>query len=214
MTGLEVGKLNKLSSTKDEILHLLKKYKKLAVTELESFLGITGMAVRRHLNQLETESLIQTETIRKNMGRPVQLYSLTNVGEEWFPKNYSAMTVDFLKDIEELSGREMVDALFKKREARLEEKYKARTESKSLKERIAELADIQNENGYMVEWNENSEGEFEFIEYNCPIFKVATNYNKACSCEHSLFQKVLQTDKVEQVCCMAKGGDFCKYVIK
>ncbi|WP_249310378.1 metalloregulator ArsR/SmtB family transcription factor [Bacillus sp. FJAT-49736] len=201
-------------STKDEIMHLLKKYKRLSVSELEGHLGITGMAVRRHLNQLEAEDNIKTETIRKNMGRPVQLYSLTRTGEEWFPKNYSAMTVDFLRDIEELSGPEMVDALFQKREARLEEKYKARIEDNDLKERVAVLADIQNENGYMVEWQENENGEFEFVEYNCPIFKVASNYHKACSCEHSLFQKVLQTDKVEQVCCMAKGGDFCKYVIK
>ncbi|MCI1590078.1 helix-turn-helix transcriptional regulator [Heyndrickxia oleronia] len=206
--------MKKTASTKDEILHLLKRYKKMSVVDLETHLEITGMAVRRHLNNLENERMIQSETIRKNMGRPVQLYSLTKIGEGHFPKSYSNMTVEFLEDIEAINGPEMIDVLFQNRETRMEAKYKARIEQNDLKDRVAELAKIQNENGYMVDWEEKEEGVFELIEYNCPIFEVARKYPKACSCEQSLFQKVLQTDEIEQVCCMSKGGDHCKYLIK
>lgn len=211
---LEVSSLKKTSSTKDQILHLLKKHKKLSVVDLEAFLEITGMAVRRHLNNLENERLIQSETIRKNMGRPVQVYFLTKLGEEQFPKSYSNMTVEFLEDIEEMNGLDMIDTLFQNREKRLEKKYMERMDQSDLKDRVAELVEIQNENGYMVDWTEKDKGTFELIEYNCPIFEVARKYPKACSCEHSLFQKVLKTSEIEQVCCMSKGGDHCKYIIK
>lgn len=206
--------MKKISSTKEQILHLLKRHKKLSVVDLEELLEITGMAVRRHLNNLENERLIQSETLRKNMGRPVQVYFLTKAGEEQFPKSYSNMTVEFLEDIEEINGHEMIDVLFQKRESRLENKYKDRLGHLTLKDRVAELAEIQNENGYMVDWIEKEEGMFELIEYNCPIFEVARKYPTACSCEHSLFQKVLKTSEIEQVCCMSKGGDHCKYIIK
>ncbi|MGE8206967.1 helix-turn-helix transcriptional regulator [Heyndrickxia sp. NPDC080065] len=206
--------MKKISSTKDEILYLLKRYKKLSVVDLESHLEITGMAVRRHLNNLENDRLIHSETIRKNMGRPVQVYSLTKDGEGLFPKSYSNITVEFLEDIEKINGMEMIDVLFQNRETRLENKYKDRIGHLNLKDRVAELTEIQNENGYMVEWDEKDDGTFEIIEYNCPIFEVARKYPKACSCEHSLFQKVLKTSDIEQVCCMSKGGDHCKYVIK
>jgi predicted ArsR family transcriptional regulator len=208
-----VKKMSKQAPTKEEILHLIKKHKRLSVTDFEAHLGITGMAIRRHLNKLEADGLIETETIRKNMGRPVQLYGLSKQGEEWFPKNYSNMTVEFLQDIEEMNGPEMVESLFEKREIRLEQKYKERIEDKNLAERVAELAKIQNENGYMVEWEDKGNGEYELIEYNCPIFEVAHRYTKACTCEQSLFKKVLQTDQIEQACCMAKGGKHCKYII-
>ncbi|MEK5524036.1 hypothetical protein B5V89_11025 [Heyndrickxia sporothermodurans] len=206
--------MEKKSSTRDQLLHLLKRYKKLSVVDLESHLEITGMAVRRHLNNLENERLIQSETIRKSMGRPVQVYFLTKTGENQFPKSYSSITVEFLEDIEEMNGQEMIDTLFQNRERRLENKYKERIQHNQLKDRVAELANIQNENGYMVEWVEKEDGTFELTEYNCPIFDVARKYQKACSCEHSLFQKILKTNEIEQVCCMSKGGDHCKYVIK
>lgn len=204
----------KTSSTKDEILHLLKKYKKLSVVELEGYLDITGMAVRRHLNNLENERLIQSKTIKRTMGRPVQVYSLSRNGEEQFPKSYANITVEFLEDIEEVNGKAMIDQLFQNRERRLEKKYGDQIADNELRNRVEKLAVIQNENGYMVEWTENEDGNYELIEYNCPIFEVARKYPKACSCEHSLFRKVLKTDDVEQVCCMSKGGDHCKYVIK
>ncbi|MBA4537544.1 transcriptional regulator [Bacillus aquiflavi] len=201
-------------STRDQLLNLLKTEKRLTVTEMSSQLGITGMAIRRHLNNLEREGYIQTSIVRKNMGRPVQIFSLSQKGENLFPKSYANIAVEFLEDIEAMKGQELVAALFQNREARLEEKYKQRIKSKTFIGRVAELAEIQNESGYMVNWKETSNGVFEFIEHNCPIYDVASKYNQACSCEVSLFKKVLQTGNVEQIHCMVKGGDACQYVFK
>ncbi|MBY6036721.1 transcriptional regulator [Fictibacillus nanhaiensis] len=204
------------TSTRDEIIYLLKRNKRMTVTEMAKSLGITEMAVRRHLNTLERDHVIETTLVRQAMGRPIHFYHLSAVGDEQFPRNYSGLTVDFLKDIEEMDGTHTVDRLFKRRENRLQDKYKDRMNTLTrFEEKVNELANIQNEAGYMVDWKKGEEaGTYVLTEYNCPIAMVANEYQQACSCELSLFKRMLNTDDIERKTCMAKGGDYCCYVIK
>ncbi|MGA4718895.1 MULTISPECIES: helix-turn-helix transcriptional regulator [Fictibacillus] len=204
------------TSTRDEIIYLLKRNKRMTVTEMAKSLGITEMAVRRHLNTLERDHVIETTLVRQAMGRPIHFYHLTASGDEQFPRNYSGLTVDFLKDIEEVSGTETIDELFKRRENRLQDRYKDRMNTLTeFEQKVNELANIQNEAGYMVDWERGEDPDtYVLTEYNCPIAKVANEYQQACSCELSLFKRMLQTDAVERKTCMAKGGDYCCYVIK
>ncbi|MCQ6267982.1 transcriptional regulator [Fictibacillus sp. WQ 8-8] len=201
------------TSTRSEIIHMLKRYRKLTVTEMASRLGITEMAVRRHLNTLERDRLVETTLVRQAMGRPLNVYQLSEAADEQFPRNYSGLTVEFMRDIQEIAGEKAVHELFVRRENRLNDKYKKRMENKSFEQKVAELADIQNEAGYMVEWEKTEDGQYELKEFNCPIAKVANEYQNACSCELSLFQRMLGTDHVERTECLAKGGSYCKYLI-
>ena len=45
--------------------------------------------------------------MKKSMGRPLQLYSLSNKGERLFPKNYEGITIEFLRDLKEISWRKI-----------------------------------------------------------------------------------------------------------
>lgn len=201
------------TSTRSEIIHMLKRNKNLTVTEMARQLGITEMAVRRHLNTLERDRLVEATLVRQAMGRPLNVYQLSETAEEQFPRNYSGLTVEFMRDIEEIAGENAVQELFVRRENRLNDKYKKRMENKSFEQKVAELAEIQNEGGYMVEWEKTDEGQYELREFNCPIAKVANEYQQACACELSLFEKMLGSGTIERTQCLAKGGPFCKYVI-
>jgi predicted ArsR family transcriptional regulator len=207
-------KVDKASTTRDEILLLFKTRGALPVSVLAEKLGITEMAVRRHIQTLERDHYIGTELVRQAMGRPTTLYFLTEKGHNLFPRNYSDLAIDFLKDIEDLEGIEKVDLLFERREERLTRSYTKRMMGLSFEERIEELAKIQNSKGYMAKWEKDEEGNFIIIEDNCPISEIAKEYNKACACELSLFQKLLGTNKVERTQCLAKGGERCVYSIK
>lgn len=203
-------------STRDQILSLLKVNKQLTVSEMANHLEITEMAVRRHLNTLERDNIIATTLVRQAMGRPTNVYFLTKTGQEMFPRNYATLTVDLLRDIEDLSGKEMVQQLFERRKERLKEKYGSRiTDELTLDEKITELARLQNEHGYMVELDKDAEGSYIFKEYNCPISEIAKEYPIACSCELSLFQELLGTDQVDCEICMAVDSEpHCFYKIK
>jgi predicted ArsR family transcriptional regulator len=201
------------ASTRDEILYLMKTKGQLSVSDLAIELGITEMAVRRHLNTLERDQYIQATLIRQAMGRPSNMYTLTEKGHDLFPKNYSDIALDFLQDIESLEGSEKIDELFERREERLYQKLRERMQGLTFLEKIKVLESIQNEKGYMVKWEKVGD-RIVFREFNCPISDVAKTYNKACECELSLFQRLLGTEQIERPECLAKGGNHCVYVIK
>ncbi|GAA0369330.1 helix-turn-helix transcriptional regulator [Bacillus horti] len=206
--------MQKSVSTRDEILKMLKTKGRLPVSEMAQQLGITEMAVRRHLNTLERDLYIDTELIRQAMGRPTNVYYLTEKGHDLFPKNYSDIALDFLKEIEEIDGLEKVEQLFSRREEKLESTYAERMQNLAFEDKVKTLADIQNNKGYMVEWSKTDDGEYVFKEYNCPISEVAKEYNQACQCELSLFKKLLGTEDIQRTECLAKGGTHCVYIVK
>ncbi|SHE80213.1 transcriptional regulator [Seinonella peptonophila] len=207
--------MNQPTSTRDEILSQLKKQKKLSVNHLKKHLNISDMAVRKHLNKLESDQLIHSFQEKQAMGRPATLYSLTAKGENIFPTNYGTMTVEFLSDIEKISGTELVDQLFEKREQRLHKKYNKQIEQhKPLIDKVNELSKIQNKNGYMAEVQQIDDHAIEFTEYNCPIFQVANKYKKACNCELSLFKRVLGVEQIKRTACMSDGDHYCRYLIQ
>jgi predicted ArsR family transcriptional regulator len=200
------------TSTKDRILDLLKKEVSLSVNDFTEQLQITHMAVRKHLATLEKDGLILSVERKQPMGRPLQLYSLTQKGEKVFPKNYEGTTLEFLKDIEEIHGEDSIHLLFKKREDRLTTEYSTKLKTKSLPERLNEIVQIQNEKGYMASASQIDEHSFELIEYNCPIYSVAQEYKMACHCETEMFKKVVGTDQVHRTTCKTDGDNHCKFV--
>jgi predicted ArsR family transcriptional regulator len=202
-------------ATKDKILHLLKKDVSLSVNELTDCLGITHMAVRKHLNSLEKDGMVRSQEVKQPMGRPLQTYLLTEKGESLFPKNYEGITIEFLLDIKDLYGEDVVNALFEKREKRLTNEYSERMKSaKSMTLKINELVKIQNEKGYMANISQIEPNTYELVEHNCPILAVAHQFKVACSCETELLKNVLNTDDVKRTTCKTDGDDHCKFLIK
>jgi len=203
------------SSTKDRILQLLKKEVSLTVNELTDHLDITHMAVRKHLISLEKDGLIKTKEVKQPMGRPLQTYSLSDKAEEYFPKNYEGISLEFLHDIKEIHGEEVVQQLFKKREARLIDEYSQRVQRKdSATEKLQEIVNIQNEKGYMADLTKIDDDTYEITEYNCPILSVAKDFKIACKCETDMFKEVLGIEQIHRTCCRTEGDNHCKFLLK
>ncbi|GGG55157.1 helix-turn-helix transcriptional regulator [Paenibacillus radicis (ex Gao et al. 2016)] len=200
-------------STRETILHLLKTNGELSAKDLTEQLGLTGMAVRRHLESFESSGWITQRSIKQAMGRPTALYSLTEHAEHYFPKKYNSLTLDLLGELGQESGDEMVNLLFDRRKESMLSKYAPAMENKALADKVAALAQIQNDNGYMVQWEQESEDEFVLKEHNCPIADVANAYGHACNCELQLFRSLLNAD-VSRTECLAKGDRRCEYRIK
>lgn len=201
-------------STKEKILNLLKKEVKLTVNELAEFLDITHMAVRKHLITLEKDGLIIIKEVKQPMGRPIQIYSLSEKAEAHFPKNYEGISLEFLYDIRELYGNQSIQHIFDKREERLTKEYDPRMHNKTGSEKVAEMVKIQNEKGYMADFSQIDETTYELIEYNCPILSIAKEFKTACRCETNMMKNVLGTDEISRTCCRAEGDSFCTFVVK
>ncbi|CAM4313824.1 helix-turn-helix transcriptional regulator [Paenibacillus tarimensis] len=200
-------------TTRQMVLKLLKTKGPRSAGELSRHLGITEMAVRRHLSALESDGYIAPSLVKQPMGRPAYVYGLTEEAEQLFPRNYHTLALDLLEELED--GGDTIGRLFEARKLKLKQRYAGAMEGKSLRERVSELARIQNAGGYMVEVEPaeaNPDTGFVMNEYNCPIAQVAGRYQQACSCELELFEALLEA-KVERTECLAKGGSRCSYTI-
>jgi len=200
-------------STREYIMQMLKINGELSTKSITEALGITGMAVRRHLESLKNEGYITYRTVKQPMGRPVSLYSLTESAEDFFPKNYHSLALDLLNELQDEAGDEMISLLFDKRKDTLLNKYTPTVKAETLEDRVAALAQIQNDNGYMVDYQKVADEEYVLEELNCPISQVANRYQHACRCELDLFQSLLEAD-VERTECLAKGDKKCVYRIR
>lgn len=202
-------------STRDQIVHMLKVEGALTVGEMANRLGITEMAVRRHLNTLERDNYITASLQRQAMGRPTHIYSLSREAEHFFPKDYQSVTLDLLRDIKDMDGEEKVAHLFQRREERMYGEYSRQIKGDTLEDRLDEIMEIQNEKGYMVDWFKDEQtGEYILSEYNCPIADVAAEFNIACQCELNLFRRLLPDTEVFRTECKTEEGDKCRYVIR
>ncbi|MNO64484.1 DeoR-like helix-turn-helix domain protein [compost metagenome] len=200
-------------STRDQILQMMKTSGPLSTREITVQLGITEMAVRRHLGTMERDGLIESKMIRQTLGRPTAVYGLTELAEGLFPKKYHTLTLDLLGELVEEAGENSVNHLFERRKDRLNRKYEPQMQGKSFQDKVRKLAEIQNENGYMTECEQVEENHFILKEHNCPISQIANQYNHACQCELQLFESLLDAN-VERTECLAQEGNRCVYIIR
>ncbi|WP_211246697.1 helix-turn-helix transcriptional regulator [Cohnella pontilimi] len=202
-------------STRSQLLHMLKVQGYCSVSDMAKAMGITEMAVRRHIQTLEREGLLRSTLVRQAMGRPSYRYALTELADDLFPKNYLQLTLDLLNELEDQpGGDQMIDRMFEGRRDKLETRFLERMKNRTLEDRVAELSAIQNAGGYMTEWESGEEaGVYKLYEYNCPVAQVANRYRQACQCERQLFERLLNAD-VERTECLADGGSRCAYAIR
>ena len=76
--------------------------------------------------------------------------------------------------------------LLNRRNDRLAERFQARMAGKGIEERVAEVAKIFTENGYMAEWKSLPDGNFIIFQRHCAVHDLATQYRQLCIFEHIL----------------------------
>jgi DeoR family transcriptional regulator, suf operon transcriptional repressor len=203
------------SNTREQILELLQRSRSgLTADALAHKLGISAVAVRKHLAALERDSCVMTELERRPMGRPTMLYRLTAAAQELFPNDYANLATAVLEVIRRLDGEQKVDALFQHRAEALASELATRVQGATLQERLRQVAQVLEEQGYMPEIVKLQEGHEHYLltEHHRPIFQVARAFQQACTCELDVLLKLLQA-KVERCDHRMMGHPHCSYVI-
>lgn len=201
-------------STRAKVLESLKKSDGLTADQLAELLGVTSMAVRKHLAALERDGYVESTVSRRAVGRPAHVYRLSPRAEGVFPKHYDSVITDLLEDLIELDGIEKVEKLLVRRGDRTKRMLRRYIDPKApLVERVAGLTRAMDEIGYLASW-ETLENERYLIKlYNCAIDRVAEQFPSVCRHEADMFREVLDAD-VERGCHMLTGDHMCSYVVR
>lgn len=198
------------SSTRLEVLRLLKQRGGQSAGALAAALGVSTVAVRKHLDALVREGAVTTELVRQPIGRPVYRYHLTERAAAYFPQGHRALLLDLLAALDRLDPA-LLERAVALCNGQLRERYAAQLGDKPLPERVAELARLRDADGYVV--TVHQDGDCLLLqEHHCPIRDVAERYPVACRCEQELFRTLLG-DGVEYAGSLLHGQPACAYRI-
>lgn len=199
--------------TRRRILMLLKEKGELTADELADLLGISAVAVRRHLTKLESDQLVSYQEVQRGMGRPSFVYRLGEASGSFFPRRYEELAVNVLETIQELYGSEAIDAIFRMRTNHIIENYRRKINGKTLDIRLDQLTRLRAADGYMSTWEAGVDNTFILREANCPIFHVAEGCNTACDHDLAMLKDLLQAEVV-RTSHLANGDGACCYQVR
>jgi predicted ArsR family transcriptional regulator len=186
-------------ATRPAILDLMKRQGLECAGEMARALGLTPMAVRLHLYDLEKEGIVVSRDAppspeKRGRGRPVKVWSLTGEAARVFPDAHQGLAVELIKSVEGLFGDDGLARVIAAHGARQRATYRKKLEgAKSLGERLKRLARARSDEGYMAEAGPDGE-DWLFIENHCPICSAAKTCTRLCANELSVFQDVLGPD--------------------
>ncbi|WP_246496717.1 helix-turn-helix transcriptional regulator [Chitinophaga varians] len=198
----------------DRFLMLIKTKGPLSAAELAGELGITTEGARLQLVKLAEEGLLQFESISKGVGRPMQIWSLTPLGNARFPDSHTELTVDIIQTIKTVLGPEALANVIQAREKNQQEKYNTALEGVTgIENRLTAFAAIRTGEGYLAEWRK--EGDiFLFIENHCPICCAAATCDNICTSEMNTFISVIgEAVQVTRLDHIINGARRCVYKI-
>ena len=207
------GTLRALSTSRQDLLLALKKAGEARAEELAATVGVTASAVRQLLDALVNEGLVAYREERGGRGRPKHWYRLTRDAEGFFPKAYGGLTNELLGYVTD-ADPELVDRIFERRRRRRVDQARARLQGRDFAAKVAELARILDEDGYLADFEALPDGTFRVTEHNCAVLDVAERYGGACSSEIAFLREALDEARIERVSHMIAGAHSCAYVIE
>jgi predicted ArsR family transcriptional regulator len=195
-----------MGETKLRILETLRSRSSCAGSLAES-LGISKVAVHRHLEDLEREGLVRAR-LEKNegRGRPKQVYQAV---DEQAP--YARMCAEVLTHLKELFGAGLVLEVLTKRNNRLLEELSPHIEGLTLEQKVFRLAEFLVEQGYQASFYFEN-GAWYLEQARCPKLALSIEHGEFCQAEQQMYQKLLGVPVVREER-IAAGGDCCRYRI-
>ncbi|MCX6049715.1 MAG: transcriptional regulator [Chloroflexi bacterium] len=199
--------------TRQQILNLLKQQGAFDSTQLAAQLGVSAMAVRQHLYELQAQGMVTYQEQVGGVGRPAKQWQLTSAADSFFPTGYAELTVNLLHALREAFGDEGLDKLLAIRMQQQIGVYQARLNAADpLAQRLEMLAQQRSEEGYMATVITTPAGELLLVENHCPICDAAKHCMQLCNRELETFQTVLGDDVIiERVEHILAGSRRCAY---
>jgi predicted ArsR family transcriptional regulator len=205
-------KTGKDHNTREVVLRTIKAHSRATVDDLAEAAGVSPMTVRHHLNGLLADGLIQTERVRRKIGRPHHVYSLSSAGHELFPQKYYSLSNRLLAELKSHFPPEIVNTLFENVVTRILSERSGEFEHLSFEERLDYLTQLLADEGFMAHWEKVGDN-YEIIEHSCPFFNIAQEHAEICTLDNTLIEAIMETP-VSRHNCMLNGDSCCRFVIQ
>ena len=209
-----------LQGTRNKVARSILDHGPSTAADLAERLSLTPAAVRRHLDALVAEGIVEPREQRiygaRGRGRPAKVFALTDAGRDAFYQAYDQIAADALRWIARMAGGgEAGDAAIAEfARARLEpqaERYREILKAAEPHERARVLAEALTADGYAATARSAprpaAAGE-QLCQHHCPIVHLAEEFPQLCEAETEVFSRLLGTH-VQRLATIAHGDGVC-----
>ena len=138
--------------TRGQVARLILELGPSTAATLGGRLGLTPAAIRRHLDNLLAEGLIETRTARtygnRGRGRPAKVFVITDAGRSAFEHAYDDLATNALRFLAETAGPEAIAEFARRQVSDLERRYAPAVARGDLASRVQALAEALSADGY------------------------------------------------------------------
>jgi predicted ArsR family transcriptional regulator len=195
--------------TRDAIARSILENGPSTASTLSKRLALTPAGIRRHLDLLVADGILEARDPRvgstRGRGRPSKVFLMTDDGRSQFEHTYDDLAVAALKFMAAQSGDHLVTAFAESRADDIERKATAFLAKRTKK--VDALASFLTEQGYAASVEKRGTGE-EICQHHCPIAHVAAQYPQLCEAETQAFARLLGTH-VQRLATIAHGDGVC-----
>lgn len=212
MTTQPATLVDLLGDSRASIVDLLRRRAQ-SVADLAAAMDLSEVAIRRHLQVLERDGLVDAQTVRRDgPGRPSARYTLTDRAHRLFPDNSAQLAIELLTYLEEQHGHEALLGFMRWRAARQGGRYATALAGVDSREGTAKLAELLSDDGYLAESEQVTDGDgrtvLELTQGHCAIKEIAEQHPEICAYETQLFSDLLGTT-VSREKTIAGGAPAC-----
>ncbi|NUT44356.1 MAG: transcriptional regulator [Thermoactinospora sp.] len=200
------------SGTRARVARLILEHGPITAAALGERLGLTPAAVRRHLDALEAEGMIEPRTMRprgqRGRGRPAKLFAITDAGRSAFEHAYDDLAGSALRFLAERLGEEAVSDFARSQVNGLVERLEPVMSAVPADRRVQMLAEALSAEGYAASASKAKSGGDQLCQHHCPVAHAAAEFPQLCEAETEAFAQLLGTP-VQRLATIAHGDGVC-----
>jgi predicted ArsR family transcriptional regulator len=202
------------SGTRGRIARLILENGPVTAASLSVRLGLTPAAVRRHLDNLQADGMVEVRSARphgsRSRGRPARLFTMTDAGRSAFEHAYDDLAASALRFLADVAGPGAVTSFAREQVSELERRYRPVVGAADPADRVRTLAAALSADGYAASASSAPAvgGGEQLCQHHCPVAHVAAEFPQLCEAETEAFGRLLGTP-VQRLATIAHGDGIC-----
>jgi predicted ArsR family transcriptional regulator len=210
-----------VEQTRDAVIRLLQERGASTAADLASQVGVSTGSIRRHMDIMVAEGLLDTELVRQQRGRPVTKYTLSEAGEEetsgasysrLLDRIYPALASMTAEEVSGLDGGDLAERIFDRVGASMARDHAPRITAQVFDDRVQQVTEALQEEG-ILELVERRDDLVVLRNTTCPVRSCAEGNHSMCDADRGAIEALLGLPVV-QASTVASGGDVCEYVVR
>lgn len=208
-------------TTRSRVLSLVLAHGPVSAAQIAKDLELTPAAVRRHLDALEAERIIEVSPVRSvqgAVGRPARRYVVAAGGHDQLGNDYLSIARKAMAALRRTGGDELVHEFVAERIQEMTERYRQATEAAGpdVEARLDALTAEMSRDGFAASHTVVTPrgprgvtmSSAQLCQGHCPVLEIATEYPDICEQETRMIAQLLGVD-VRRLSTMSAGAHVC-----